>query len=192
MATNSKLAEIPKFRNKPLSCSFSSEDIDKSPSLEYQVSHFPNISLSINSSGDDSDEVEYIIGKNSEILTAVKGKLYELKKNSNQAFEPIFVAENFDKLRSVNCYSAAPQTLGASSANYKLTAANKFRSSKLHEMKVSLQSSRKDLQQGLKIIKKISEENEEFNKKLEEIRCRIEKTELEEKTYSIGCKCEVF
>jgi len=178
MATNSKLAEIPKFRNKPLSCSFSSEDIDKSPSLEYQVSHFPNISLSINSSSDDSDEVEYIIGKNSEILTAVKGKLYELKKNSNQAFEPIFVAENFEKLRSVNCYSAAPQTLGASS--------------KLHEMKVSLQLSRKDLQQGLKSIKKISEENEEFNKKLEEIRCRIEKTELEEKTYSIGCKCEVF
>ena len=194
MATNLKLAQIPKFKSNSLNCSFSSEDINLSHSLEFKISEFPNISISINSSSDDSEKVEYIKRKNLEILKAVKGKLSELKKNSIQAYEPLSgeCTQNYEKFRSVNCYSAYPQTLEANLVQNNLLGANKNSSSKLHEIRSSLQLLRKDLRQGLESIKKISMENEEFNKKLEEIQCNIEESEAEEKSHNIGCKCEVY
>lgn len=77
--------DILRFKRNSICTSLiSSEELNLSPSSQRRLSEFPDVSIVISSSCDNSDDVELIKSKTSEISKALASKLSKL----SEVFQP--------------------------------------------------------------------------------------------------------
>lgn len=191
MAEVFKQDDTLRFKRNSIGTSLlSSEELSLSYSSQRQLSDFPDVSISIASSCENSDDVEMIRSKTSEMSRAIANKLGKL----SEIFQPFSEdCNNKEKLLGSSDGFSATLPIGIRDLGDTLRKDQIIEcSSRLKVMKMNLMHSKKMLRSGVENINLISEENTKINEKIEEIRCRLEASTTSDQNKIIGCKCSVF
>jgi methyl-accepting chemotaxis protein len=166
-----------------------SKSIGISPRSEQKISEFPNISISVHSSYDKSDEIAYIKGKNVEIFQALSSKVSKLKKNSEKILDSCLEEKSLEQNPFQACPNCSGQSFDAKNTNLESL---KIFVNQVKSLKSTLNGSKQNLNDRMESVKKISDENEMLKCKIEEITVNLGKTLIDSSSESIGCSCGIF
>ena len=168
--------------------------------IENLFNNFPETSLSISSSHDNSDEVRFVKAKNIEMKEALRINVWKLKAASekivnspnSKRFEEIIEEAKQKKKSAMELVAFSNLQTGDTENNAEILQEIAINIKNLND---NLEVAKMNLRNDLQSIESLNKEHESLEHQLNQITDRINNSlsiESNENTAGASCKCEIF